>query len=166
MDRRSTFIIAILVIIGLAFLGLALMLRGGVTPISESEPTLTYGESRDRDQTPPPPEQKTVITAKHAYRNGAHIIAGEMPLPTPCHLLETSGTASDDGKSVAFAFTSSIKTEEVCVQMITTARFRVDVKAAKTATMSATLNGQPVTLNLIEAGPDENLDDFELYIKG
>lgn len=120
------------------------------------------------EDTPAQPQitQKTVITAKHAYRNGEHIIAGEIPLSTPCDILESSATASGDGKSVLVQLVSSIKTGESCPPSITPARFKVTAKAAKNATLSATLNGQEVTLNLIEAGPTENLDDFQLYIKG
>lgn len=109
---------------------------------------------------------KTVVTAKHAYRNGTHIIAGEVPLPTPCHLLEATGAASADRKEVLVEITSSVKTDELCAQVITPARFKVSVKAAQNAKISATLNGQAITLNFIEAGPDEDLDNFELYIKG
>lgn len=120
---------------------------------AESVPTLSVTE-------------KTVVTAKHAYQNGAHIVAGEIPLPTPCHILESGASVSADKKQVFIALTSSIKTGDVCAEMITPARFKVTVSAAEHAKISATLNGQEVTLNLIEAGPAENLDNFELYIKG
>lgn len=110
--------------------------------------------------------EKTVVTAKHAYRNNEHIIAGEIPLPTPCHILESQATVSPDKKEVFIVLTSSIKTGETCAERVTPARFKLTAKAAKSATFRATLNGQEVTLNLIEAGADENLDNFELYIKG
>lgn len=110
--------------------------------------------------------EKIVVTAKHAYQNDQHVIAGEIPLPTPCHILETASTVSSDKKHVFIAFTSSIKTGEMCAEKITPARFKVTVKAAKNSVITATLNGKDVTLNLIEAGPNENLDNFELYIKG
>ena len=110
--------------------------------------------------------EKTVITAKHAYKTDKHIIAGEVPLPTPCDILEASAIASADKKSVIVQLLSSVKTGEVCAQVITPARFKVTITADKNAKFSATFNGQPVTLNLIEAGPNENLDNFELYIKG
>lgn len=109
---------------------------------------------------------KTIVTAKHAYENGKHVIAGEIPLPTPCHILESSATASGDKKQVLVTLVSSIKTGDACAQVITPARFKVTVAAGKDAKMLGTLNGQEITLNLIEATPGENLDDFELYIKG
>ena len=109
---------------------------------------------------------QTVITAKHAYQSGAHIVAGEVPLPTPCDILEASAVSSADQKQVVVQLLSSVKTGEACAEVVTPARFKVSAKANKNATLTATLNGQPVTLNLIEAGPNENLDNFELYIKG
>ncbi len=109
---------------------------------------------------------KTIVTAKHAYENGKHVIAGEIPLPTPCHILESSATASGDKRQVLVTLVSLVKTGEMCAQVITPARFKVTAAAGKDAKMLATLNGQEVALNLIEASPGENLDDFELYIKG
>lgn len=109
---------------------------------------------------------RRVITAKHAYKNGAHIIAGELELPTPCHVLDTSASASADMKKVFVEFSAAQKAGEVCAQVITPARFKVNIVADKDAQFSATYNGEVVTLNLIEAGPNEDLDKFELYIKG
>jgi len=54
----------------------------------------------------------------------------------------------------------------MCAQVITTGRFKVDIAANKNAKIEGTLNGQEITLSLIEAGANENLDDFELYLKG
>ena len=71
-----------------------------------------------------------------------------------------------DKKTAIIQLVSSVKTGEVCAQVVTPARFKVSVGADKNAKLSATFNGQPVTLNLIEAAPGENLDNFELYIKG
>ena len=109
---------------------------------------------------------KTVVTAKHAYKNGVHTIAGEVPLPTPCHLLTAETAVSPDKKQVVLQLASQVKEGEMCAQVITNARFKVTAKADQKASIIATLNGQQVTLNLIEAGPNEDLDNFELYIKG
>lgn len=174
MDRTSTVTIAGFLTIGVAFfLFMAFVSRGGVDTADEltdtrpgtdwtTSPAVNDGTSTKEILVTP----KTVVTAKHAYRSGAHIIAGEVPLPTPCHLLEAKGVASADKKEVLIEIASSIKTGEMCVQVITPARFKVSVKASQGAKLNATLNGQAVTLNLIEAGPDEDLDNFELYIKG
>lgn len=168
MDKRNTVIIAVLIIVAAAVFILVLLERSRIDTGDIKAPAedalwehTPAEEQKDVVVTP-----KTVVTAKHAYRNGEHIIAGEIPLPTPCHLLESTVSVSSDKKTLALALVSSVKTGETCAQMITPARFKVTARAERSATITATLNGQEITLNLIEAGPNENLDDFELYIKG
>jgi len=168
MDKKSTYIIVGIICIGLTLFLIALFSRSGLDVnnvpsgiASTTDWVNTLALPKEVLVTP-----KTTITAKHAYQNGTHTIAGEVPLPTACHLLEVTGSTSPDKKEIVVAFVSIIKTEEVCPENITPARFKVSIKALQKATTAATLNGQEITLNLIEAGPDENLDSFELYIKG
>ena len=167
MDRKNTFIIVLLCALGAVFFLAILFTRSGVntdTPSADTASTTewmnTPAETKAVVVSP-----KTTVTAKHAYQNGVHIIAGEVALPTACHILEASGVASTT-KKVLITLNSSIKTGETCPDNITPTRFKVSVKASPTAKITATLNGQEIILNLIEAGPDENLDSFELYIKG
>ncbi len=168
MDKKSTYIIAGIVALAVVvFLVISFeksSLDTKPTEANNSEVASTTNWVNAPAQ--PVITDKTVITAKHAYKAGKHIVAGEVPLPTPCDLLETTAIASADKKSVIVRFVSSVKTGEVCAQTITPARFKVSVAADKSAKITATFNGQPVTLNLIEAGPNDNLDNFELYIKG
>lgn len=168
MDKKSTYIIAGIIAVALVVFLVISFQKSTL----DTKPTVgnsaEVASTTSWVNTPAQPTitDKTVITAKHAYKGGKHIIAGEVPLPTPCDILETNAVASADKKSVVVQFVSTVKTGEVCAQTITPARFKVIVAADKGAKMTATFNGQPVTLNLIEAGPNENLDNFELYIKG
>ncbi|MEK7650208.1 MAG: hypothetical protein AAB367_04615 [Patescibacteria group bacterium] len=118
-------------------------------------------------ETPPPPvAQHETINAKHQYKDGRHIIAGEANVPTPCHILTTDALVAEsmpEQVTVRFAASSSA---DVCAQVLTPARFKVEFQASEKATIRVTWNGDPVELNLIPAGADENLDDFELFIKG
>lgn len=168
MDKKSTLIIAAIILIGvICFVYISLQ-----TTQVETKPVADIASTTAWENTPAekPSEivvtPKTIVTAKHAYQNGKHIIAGEIPLPTPCHILDASATVSADKKQVLVTLVSSIKTGEVCAQSITPARFKLTIAAKKDATMLATLNGKEVTLNLIEAAAGEDLDNFELYIKG
>lgn len=168
MDKKSTFIIlGILVVAIIVFVVISFEKSSLDTADMGNTASTTAWENTPAEK---PDEiiisQKTVVTAKHAYTNGTHTVAGEVPLPTPCHILEAEAKVSADAKTVVVALVSSIKTDEVCAQVITPARFKVTAKAAKNAHITATLNGQEITLNLIEAGANENLDNFELYIKG
>ncbi len=165
MDKKGTYIIAGIVM--LAVVGFIAILFQKTTldtkPSTSESASTTAWENTPAEIVATP---QTVITAKHAYQSGAHVVAGEVPLPSPCDVLETAAVPSGDKKQVVIQFVSSIKSGEKCAPDITPARFKVSAKADKGAVLSATLNGVPVTLNLIEAGPNENLDDFELYIKG
>ncbi len=106
------------------------------------------------------------INAKHQYRNGTHIVAGEVTLPTPCYVLTTSAMVAESfPEQVTIAFTSSTS-GDVCVQLATTERFKIEFQASVQARIKATWNGQPVELNLIEASPNEDLTKFEIFIKG
>ncbi len=168
MDKKSTYIIAGIVALAVVvFLVISFQKSTLDTKPTEAN-SAEVASTTNWVNTPAQLviSDKTVITAKHAYKSGKHIIAGEVPLLTPCDLLETNAVASADKKSIIVQFVSSVKTGEVCAQSITPARFKVSVAADKDAKITATFNGQSVTLNLIEAGPNENLDNFELYIKG
>lgn len=166
MDKKGTYIIAgILVLAVIGFIAISFQkttLDTKAPGVGDNASTTLWENSPAEIVVTP----QTVITAKHSFQNGTHIIAGEVPLPSPCDILESSVTPSTDKKQVVVQLTSSIKSGEKCPQEITPARFKVSVKADKGAVLSATLNGQTVTLNLIEAGVNENLDDFQLYIKG
>ncbi len=47
------------------------------------------------------------ITAKHQYKNGTHIVAGEVNLPTPCYLLDATTRVSGGVATIDFTPTSS-----------------------------------------------------------
>jgi hypothetical protein len=169
MDKKSTYLIAGIILIAIAvFIGISFQKSTMDTlPPSTTEQTAsTTAWENTPAESAPAVSQKTVVTAKHAYRNGVHTIAGEVPLPTPCHLLTSEAIVSPDKKQVLLQLHSSVKEGEMCAQVITNARFKVTAKALEKATIIATLNGQQVTLNLIEAGASEDLDAFDLYIKG
>ncbi len=166
MDKKSTYIIAgilILAVIGFIVISFQKTTLDTKTPLSPEFASTTAWENTPAETILSP---NIVITAKHAFLKGTHTIAGEVPLPTACDVLDTTAVASADTKQVVVQFVSSVKTGEKCAPNITPARFKVMVNALNSAVLSATFNGQPVTLNLIEAGPNENLDNFELYIKG
>ncbi|MFA5842023.1 MAG: hypothetical protein WC835_03665 [Candidatus Paceibacterota bacterium] len=119
--------------------------------------------SQPSAQTQSPHE---TITAKHQYKNGNHIVAGEANLPTPCHTLVTNPeVVGSSPEQVTINFISTTNSD-VCAQTVTTARFKVNFKASEQAVIKATWNGQPVALNLIPVSADEDLNDFQIYMKG
>lgn len=108
-----------------------------------------------------------IITAKHQFKDGTHTIVGEIDMPTPCHLLDWDAIISESfPEQVTINFKSVYESEDACAQVITTQRFKVVFKASQNAVISATLDGKKIILNLIEALEGENVDDFEVFIKG
>jgi hypothetical protein len=113
------------------------------------------------------PESITRIDAKEYFSGKTYTVAGKIMLPTPCDLLESKATVSTSTpEQVAIAFDVINNSGGACAQVITEQRFKVRFDASKDAVITATWKGVPVTLNLVEAGPNENPDDFELFIKG
>ena len=152
----------------IGFVVIVVLLFGVSYYISQSNNELKNGESQigDVNGDVNVDVPRATITAKHQYDSGMHIVAGEIEVPTPCHLLETDVIIRESfPEQVEVQFTVSTQAE-ICAQVITPARFKVEFNASENARISGTLNGKPVVLNLISAGSEENLDEFELFIKG
>lgn len=117
-----------------------------------------------------PQEQEMEVTrvdAKHFFSDGTHTLAGEIMMPTPCDLLDANAVVRESSpEQVTLILDVINNSEEMCAQVMTAQRFKVSFVASEEAVIDATFRGEPVTLNLIEAGPNEDPDDFELFIKG
>lgn len=108
----------------------------------------------------------TRIDAKHFYADGLHTLVGEIPMPTPCELLETDAVVAESMPEQVRVNFNVINNAEACAQVLTMARFKVEVQASEEATFSATFVGRHVELNLIPPLPGETPDDFEIFVKG
>lgn len=159
MKQRTFLSLIILgfVIIVFGFLFLALNTDRKATEILEepSAEEIPSGEGTERS-----------ITAKHQFKDGTHVVAGEFDLPTPCHLLRTRAVIRESTpRQVVVEFKVTSQDEVLCAQVITPTRFKFIFDAVEGAIITATINGDPVILNLFQVGADEDLDDFEVYIK-
>lgn len=151
-------------IIALVFVVGGVLYWQTISPFSAKNQTASViGSQLAQSVTEPVHE---TITAKHQYKNGGHIVAGEVNMPTPCHILTTNVRVAESfPEQVTIDFVSTTNAE-ICAQVVTPARFRVNFKASGQAVIKATWNGEPVVLNLIQVSADENLDDFQIYMKG
>ncbi|PIR38006.1 MAG: hypothetical protein COV34_02875 [Candidatus Zambryskibacteria bacterium CG10_big_fil_rev_8_21_14_0_10_42_12] len=150
-------ITTIIVIMGLLLLGWLLFWRNG-------GPEVPVVEENDDTQIE---DSGVLITAKHEFSDGTHVVAGEVNLPTPCHILNVNPvvTRGTDPDQVIIEFEVTTQAE-ACAQVITPTRFKVDFEAEKDAEITATWNGMRADLNLIPVAEGESLDDFEIFIKG
>lgn len=138
--------------------------------------SFTYFYQKNNEPVVVPPEAPATTTAntygitridgKHFFSNGVHTIVGELAMPTPCDLLTTEALVAESfPEQVTFAF-NVVNTTEVCAQVITNQRFKIEAAASDQANLKATFMGEPVELNLVEAEVGETPEEFELYIKG
>lgn len=111
-------------------------------------------------------EYVQMVNVKHQYKDGRHVYVGEINLPTPCHTL-ASTYAKDANSTTAYTliFTSS-STAEMCAQVVTSKPFKLSFAAIKDIVVSGTLNGKKLRLNLFEVPSNQDLDSFDVNIKG
>lgn len=108
----------------------------------------------------------TRIDGKHFYIDGVHTVVGEIAMPTPCDLLESSATVAESAPEQITLQFDVVNNAEFCAQTVTPQRFKVSASASPEATFHAVFEGREVELNLVEAEEGETPDDFELFIKG
>ncbi len=108
------------------------------------------------------------INAVHFFEDDEHIFVGEIDMPTPCDLLEFQGLVLESyPEQIRLEFTVlNTDTENMCAQVVTPQRFRIDVSASEDAEVTAIFNGRTVELNLLTPQQGDTPDDFELFIKG
>lgn len=162
MEKRSVIMIVILFVLIVAGMFIYAFIKN--QEIEEQIPDEQGSETNDDQETPY--DDITRIDAKHFYSDGTHTLVGEVVMPTPCDLLEADASVAESfPEQVQIEFTV-VNTADVCAQVLTPQRFMVTAGASEEATFSATFEGRPIELNLIEAAPGETPEDFELFIKG
>lgn len=151
-------IVALFIVIVAGMFGFAY-----VSKHSKGTPTVTEQPATSTNQYAP----VTMITAKHFFQDGVHIFAGEIPMPTPCDLLQaTSSVASAAApQQVSLDFTV-INNSQTCEQKVTNQRFKLSVPGNASTTFVGTFMGKPIQLNFLPAAAGETPDNFQLYQKG
>lgn len=114
-----------------------------------------------------PPGGQMMITVKHAFRNGEHLLVGDVLLPSRCHVLDATPAIAHNGLSATIHITRTYASSAPCPQIgEVSQRFRVNIVALPEATFSVTVDGIGAVLNVIEARADEDLDRLEIFFKG
>lgn len=126
------------------------------------EPQVQEDEQNDEDRY----SNIERIEGTHFYIDGVHTVVGEMPMPTPCDLLNVDATVAESFPEQVTLDFEVINNAEFCAEVITPARFKVSATASEDATFSAQFNGRDVELNLTPAAPGETPEDFEVFTKG
>lgn len=133
---------------------------------TELQPTEVVVPSEQTNPEPVLYPEITRIDAKHYYIDGVHTLVGELNMPTPCDLLNTEVTIMESYPEQVVVDFSVINNADVCAQVVTAQRFKVEFSAAEEASISARFMGRDIELNLIPAAEGELPEDFEVFIKG
>ncbi len=136
-----------------AFIKKAEITEESLVPIESPQPDIQYSSiSR--------------IEGKHYYIDGVHTVVGEIPMPTPCDLLEADAVVAESFPEQITLQFDVINNSESCIQQITPQRYKVSATASEDASFSANFMGRRVDFNLIPAAPSETPDTYEVFIKG
>ncbi len=159
MTQKTIAVIIVLFSIVIAgMFGFAFMKK---TEISNEQPA-------DHEQTQNDARYASItrIDGTHYYIDGVHTVVGEVPMPTPCDLLEANALIAESyPEQITLDFTV-INNASFCDAQVTPQRFKVSATASEEALFQARFMGRDVELNLIPAAPGEVPEDFEIFIKG
>jgi hypothetical protein len=107
----------------------------------------------------------SVVQMKHQFKDGRHTYVGSLDLPTPCYSLDSDlvKTSNTEG---SITLNTSRNDEEICAQVVTTRTFRLQIDAPMNFMVKGMLNGRAVELNMFEVPASDDIDLFEINIKG
>jgi len=106
------------------------------------------------------------VDAKVFHIDDQYTLVGEILMPTPCDLLVAESELNENLENTTNINFSIINNADVCAQVITPARFKVETTGNEEMAFKAYLAGREVRLNLVPAGAGETPDSYEIFIKG
>lgn len=161
MHTRATAIAAVLfVLIILGMFIYAYLKRTELTEMEAQKP------SDDQIVEESPYGYIERIDAKHFFIDGKHTLVGEILMPTPCDLLDPQIIIAESYPEQVTIDFNVINNAEMCTQVITPQRFKVEFTASEEASIRVRLAGREVELNLLQPSEGETPDEFEIFIKG
>ncbi len=110
------------------------------------------------------PTQK--IELKEQYKDSTYTFVGSVDLPTPCHSLKTEVKKVLDTKYQIQVTTISPKEGVMCAQVITPKPYKVSFKAQADVEVTVNINGTEYQTNRFVVPDGENIDTFQLEVKG
>lgn len=105
--------------------------------------------------------EKTV-DIKHQYKDGKHIFAGIIEVPTPCHQVNATITPGE----IAELNLDIVDSGGICAQVITDANFYVEYEGKQDQLFVGKLNGEAINLNTFEVDADLDINSINIFNKG
>lgn len=152
MKKTIITIVSLIVLLAVVLYGYEFIFK---KPVIES-PTI--------DQTEEFPQE--ALEVKEQYKDSKFTFVGTIPVPTPCHTLTSKVNMVAPGAYQIELTTVPPKEGIMCAQVITDKTFKVVFAAPEDALVTAIIDGVPYELNRFTIPDGENIDTFELMIKG
>lgn len=102
------------------------------------------------------------IDLKHQYKDGKHIFAGVMEIPSACHSLNLNVTPGDIAE-LNFSIEDS---GGDCTLETKNGNFYVEFEGPADQLFVGKLNGENVNLNTFEVDADLDINEVNIFLKG
>ena len=111
-------------------------------------------------------ESTEVVEIKAQHKGSTYIFAGSIDVPTPCHSLQTQAVKLSNTEYQIQINTIAPKDGMICAQVISQKSYKVTFDAPKDIVVTALINGVSYETNRFLIPSEENIDTFNLEIKG
>jgi hypothetical protein len=119
------------------------------------------------EQIPTPIEDVLpIVDIKEQYKDSTYTFVGSVDLPTPCHSVEAKVNQISDPLYEIEVTILPPAPDVMCAQVITPRQYSVSFQAPEEITVFANINGVIHELSRFVVPEGENINTFELYIKG
>ncbi len=158
MERRTILLVAVLFV--LLIVGMFVFAH-----LNKTEQGVDVVKN-DNDLVADPYAYITRIDVKQFIGAGTQTLVGVLELPTPCDLLTSEVRVLESLPERIEIDLSVNNTSDMCATVVTPQRFVKEVSASDTASVSVSLNGRPLEVNLIPAAPGELPGEAAVDYKG
>lgn len=107
-----------------------------------------------------------IVDIKEQYKDSNYTFVGSIDLPTPCHTVEANVNQITDVMFEIIVNTIEPKEDVMCAQVITPRQYSVSFEGPETVLVYANINGVIHELSRFVVPEGEDINAFELYIKG
>jgi len=106
------------------------------------------------------------VEVKEQYKDGAYTFVGTVQVPSTCHTLASRANTIAEGKYQIEVVTVAPEAGVVCAQVVTDKSYKVSFQGPEVIEVTALINGVSYDVNRFVVPADQNIDTFQLEIKG
>ncbi len=151
MKNKIITIVALVVLLAVSIYGYEMVFK---KPLVESP-------SQETEEVVMP-----TLDIKEQYDKGSYTYAGTIQVPTPCHTIGARAMSVGDNVYAINITVAAPATGVMCAQVITDKEYKVTFAAPMDAMVKAYINGVEYKINPFVVPAGQNIDDFDISIKG